>query len=379
MAIGLYIHVPFCVRKCLYCDFISYPLEEQQAEAYIKGITTEISLYKTQLSPEQQEVATIFIGGGTPTCLKPAYIEEMMKAVYQNFKVAPGVEITMEGNPGTVSLDNLRDYRSLGINRLSLGAQAFQDELLKGIGRVHLVKDIGKSVENARKAGFDNLNLDLMFALPGQTMNQWQESLQEAVGLGIEHISAYGLKIEEGTPFAKFYEEGKIQGFDEDLELGMMEKTIEYLSIHGYGHYEISNYAKPNHESRHNLIYWRNQEYLGLGPGAYSRMGNQRFSNYATINQYTESLRSGQVPVEERENLSKETQMSETIFLALRLREGLNTKTFEIRFGVKLEELFANTIEKFQKQGMLQYEGNHLKLTPRALPVANMIFAEFLI
>lgn len=379
MSIGLYIHVPFCIRKCLYCDFISYPNNDEAVAKYLQGIVQEISLYQTQLSPQQRQVETIFIGGGTPTILNTRDLEKILDAVYVNFEVISGAEITIEGNPGTVNWDSLRDIRGLGVNRISFGAQAFQDSLLASIGRIHFVQDIYDSVHMARKVGFDNINIDLMFALPGQTMGDWEESLSAAVNLDIEHISAYSLKIEEGTPLQILRDKGKLQLVDEDLELLMMERAQEILREKGYQHYEISNYAKEGYQCRHNLIYWHNQEYLGLGPGAFSRMENQRYNNYSVISDYCNKVEKGKLPIENRELLTKEMEISETVFLALRLAEGVNCDEFQKRFGVSFTDLFGNTIDKFIQQGLLKWQGDNLKLTQRGLPIANMIFSEFLL
>lgn len=379
MAIGLYIHVPFCIRKCLYCDFISYPANEEAIESYLKGIIKEISLYQTKFSPQERQIGTIFIGGGTPTILKPKQLEEIFKAIHDEFDVISGAEITIEANPGTVTRDSLKDIRSLGVNRISFGAQAFQDSLLASIGRIHFAQDIYNSINLARGVGFDNINLDLMFALPGQTMADWEASLLSAVNLDIEHVSAYSLKIEEGTPFQVMRDKGKLTIVDEELELLMMEGAQNILSEKGYQQYEISNYAKKGQQCQHNLIYWHNQEYLGLGPGAFSRIGNQRYNNFSAINDYCKDLEKGQLPIEDRELLSKEIEISDTVFLALRLAEGLNSDLFEERFRVSLVSIFGNTIDKFIQQGLLTWQGKNLKLTRKGLPIANMIFSEFLL
>lgn len=377
MSIGLYIHVPFCVRKCLYCDFTSYPVNEEDVLRYLQGLRLEMKYYGRNLSPEDKKIASIFVGGGTPTCLIPGQLSGILEEVARQFTLLPVAEITTEANPGTVSLNSLKELRAAGFNRLSLGLQATHGELLKVLGRIHNFDQAKQAMSYARTAGFNNLNLDLIFGLPRQTVAQWRQSLFEVLQLQPEHLSCYSLQLEEGTPLSRSVEEGELDACPEEWELEMYRTAIAILATAGYRHYEISNFARQGYQCRHNLNYWQNGEYLGLGPAAHSHIGGTRWGNVETIEDYSTLLQKGQRPCLETKMLSKGEQMEETAFLGLRLIEGLKLEAFRQRFGQELTEVFREPVKQLEHSGLVQLTGGFLKLTPTGLPVANRVFVEF--
>lgn len=377
MSIGLYIHVPFCVRKCNYCDFVSVPLADEQINDYLQALHQEIIHYGAALEPQDKQIASIFIGGGTPTCLKSRQLSGILAWVNSVFSILPAAEITTEANPGTVALSSLRELRAAGFNRISLGVQSTHQELLRLIGRIHSFAEAREAVEAAREAGFDNLNLDLIFGLPQQTAAQWKQSLSDILSLQPEHISCYGLQLEEGTPLTSAIERGELQACPEELELEMYQNAIETLKVAGYEHYEISNFARPGYQCQHNLIYWHNQEYLGLGPAAHSYLQQSRFSNVENNSTYVSLLQAGKPPIAETQKLTIKEQMEESVFLGLRLINGLKLKAFEQRFNAPLTEIFGTQITVLQNKGLVKIQDGYLKLTEKGLPLANQVFAEF--
>ncbi|MBE3585516.1 MAG: radical SAM family heme chaperone HemW [Thermoanaerobacter sp.] len=379
MAISLYIHVPFCLRKCRYCDFVSYVYDPEAARRYRVALLREMALYHEHLSPQERVLKTIFIGGGTPTCLPQGELVAILEGCRRYFHWSSGVEVTVEANPGTVDLSGLKALYAAGVNRLSLGVQACSEHLLKLLGRVHSFSQAVEAVRLARRAGFDNLNLDLIFALPGQSLADWRKCLEEILVLEPEHISAYALQLEEGTPLARAVASGSIPCCDEETELAMYREVINFLAGRGYEHYEISNFARPGYRCRHNLSYWQYEPYLGLGPAAHSCLRGERFYNTSSLEEYRATLSSGKLPVAGREKLSLPLMMSETVFLALRLREGLDLEKFRARFGKDIEEVFGDQIRKLKEAGLLEVCSGHLRLTPRGLPLANLVFQEFVL
>ncbi|MEW6064084.1 coproporphyrinogen III oxidase [Desulforamulus profundi] len=377
MPIGLYIHVPFCLQKCLYCDFASYPIEQGQVEQYMRGLGQEIDYYRATLAPEQKQIATIFVGGGTPTCLMSGQLAGILEQVSRVFTIVTGAEITTEANPGTVTLASLRELRAAGFNRLSLGVQSTHRELLRVIGRIHDFDQARQAVHFARAAGFENLNLDLMFGLPTQTAARWRQSVSEIVNLQPDHVSCYSLQLEEGTPLTRAVDQGRLAACPEELELEMYRIVIEILGTAGYEHYEISNFARPGYRCRHNLLYWHNQEYLGLGPAAHSHLNQSRWGNVEDIDQYVSLLQAGQRPTEEIQSLSEGEQMEETVFLGLRLIPGVNLADFRQRFGIGLTEVFGRQVRELEKKGLVELVDGYLRLTGKGLPLANQVFAEF--
>jgi oxygen-independent coproporphyrinogen-3 oxidase len=288
-----------------------------------------------------------------------------------------GCEITVEANPGTVDAAGLETLLKAGVNRLSLGVQSFNDGLLGVLGRVHNTAQALEAVRLARAAGFANLNLDFIFGIPGQTLSDWQETLAQAAALGPEHIAAYGLQLEEGTPLAQGVGRGEICACPEDLELMMYRHTVEYLNAAGYRQYEISNFARPGMECSHNLVYWLNTPYLGIGPAAHSFIGGERFSNVTALDRYSERLSRGEYPVEARERLTVEDEMAETMFLGLRLTAGVDLNLFHRRFGRRAEDVYRQEIERLIKNGLVEINGGFLRLSGKGLPLANVVFREF--
>lgn len=377
MAIGLYIHVPFCVKKCLYCDFTSYPYNPLDAQAYLKAIRREMHLYRQLLTSDERELSSLFIGGGTPTCLAVGELKDMLEEVRRVFKLLPGSEITVETNPGTIDRDGFSGLLGAGVNRLSIGVQSFQDDLLKVLGRIHDAEAAAEAVQLARAAGFKNINLDFIFGIPGQTAEDWLDTLRRGVDLFPEHIAVYGLQLEEGTPLEQAVARGKRRACPEDLELSMYRTAISLLTGCGYEHYEISNFARQGGRSRHNLKYWLNQPYLGFGAGAHSSFRGERFSNETSLERYLEKAFRGEYPVKDRELISVQTAMSESMFLGLRLIQGVNLDLFYRRFGRQAENVYGKQIARLVEQGLIEVGGGHLRLSERGLPVANRVFREF--
>ena len=383
----LYIHIPFCVRKCRYCDFLSFASDACVREKYVDQLIREIESIPEEdagqcpenaappLNLTGRTVETIFIGGGTPSLLPPSAIERILAAVRQVFRVEPDAEITMEANPGTLTPDSAAGYRNAGVSRLSLGLQSASEEELRLLGRIHTREQFLQSFRAARDAGFDNINVDLMSALPGQSEESWQETLRFVCDLEPEHISAYSLIIEEGTPFA----EKTLELPDEEEERQMYERTGEILQSYGYQQYEISNYAKSGKECQHNLGYWTRREYLGFGVGSASLFQNQRFTNlrdrsaYAAFDGKVESIR------RDLETLTVREQMEETMILGLRLIRGVSRSEFQKNFGVSVGEIYGPVLEKYSRMGLLQIKGDRIALTRAGISVSNPIMADFLL
>jgi len=373
MVAGLYVHIPFCLKKCCYCDFVSYPYDEEKARAYCAALVREIGLY----GAERLEVASVFFGGGTPTCLPARNLAAVMEEINRFFNLSREIEVTVEANPGTVDPAGLRALRAAGANRLSLGVQAGQDRLLNALGRAHTAAEAVEAVQMARAAGFDNLNIDLIFGVPGQTMNDWRQTLKLVVDFEPEHLAAYNLQIEDGTPLKRAVAQGKVTPCPEDLELAMYREAMEFFAANGFIHYEISNFARPGRESIHNLGYWLNHPYLGVGAGSHSYLGGCRFANLTDLSSYIERLGKGELPVACREAILPATERAETVFLGLRLIQGLDLQAFYQRFGRPVEEIYRNEISRLTKMGLLEYRGRFLRLTPTGLPLANEVFKAF--
>lgn len=374
---SIYIHVPFCVRKCLYCDFVSYPHSPRAEREYLAGLEREMALWAGRARNQRWTVSTVFVGGGTPTCLSAAGLGEIISLVKRFFCPAGDVEFTVEANPGTVSPTILRALRRAGVNRLSLGAQACCPAMLRTLGRMHTHQQTVEAVRWAREAGFDNLGIDLIHGVPGQTPAGWRHCLEQVVALQPEHVSAYGLQLEPGTPLHTMVEEGRLRPCSEEWQLKMYYTAIDSLENAGLRRYEISNFARPGRECRHNLVYWRNGQYLGLGPAAHSRLGMLRFSNHGTLEAYGAALLNCTLPVAECEKLKPGEEMFETVFLGLRLAAGLDLEHFRQRYGRELGEVYPGLVERLKDRGWLEESGNHLRLTRGGLAVSNAVMAEF--
>lgn len=367
----LYIHIPFCVRKCAYCDFLSAPGSEEAKASYTEALLREIEAVKT----EKREVSSIFVGGGTPSALSPSLMGDIFEKIHKSFSVAPDAEITIEANPGTLSKEKLFLYRNVGINRLSLGLQSPEAAELKSLGRIHTYEEFLESFSLAREAGFQNINVDLMCALPDQTYEGWVRNLRKVAALHPEHISAYSLIIEEGTPFAK----RKLNLPDEDTEYRMYEDTAGILSEYGYEQYEISNYAKKDLACQHNVGYWTRKEYLGLGLGAASLWGNQRFSNTSDFSLYLNNSGFPEKIRGDRDALSLEAEMSEFMFLGLRMTKGVSKAEFLEGFGVPIECVYGKVLDKYKSVGLLEETEGRIFLTRAGIHVSNGVMAEFLL
>ena len=362
--LGLYVHIPFCKSKCHYCDFCSFPHAETKMEAYCDALVKEIT--ETARVYGDRPVDTVYFGGGTPTTLPLPLISKLTKAIFGLFNVTKDAEITTECNPGTVDLDFLCALRALGFNRLSIGAQSMNDRELKLLGRIHTTRETAETVQNARRAGFDNISLDLMLGIPEQTPESLEGSLRALVALAPEHISAYGLKIEEGTPF--FAQKDTLPLPDEDTERVLYMNTVAFLARHCYARYEISNFARPGYESRHNLRYWRRQDYLGLGLAAHSCVGSRRFWNTHSLPDYL----AGKTE-DGSETVSPHDILCEKIMLAMRLDEGLDTRTL----GEDAEPYIKGLL-RFLPVGLVKKEGDRISFTSDGMYVSNAILAEVL-
>lgn len=368
----LYVHIPFCVRKCQYCDFLSGPSDEETKDRYIEALLKEI---RAAEHTEDYEIVSVFIGGGTPSALKAEAIASIMSTLQEQFFFCEDAEVTIEANPGTVDLEKLTIYRNVGINRLSLGLQSTDAEELKLLGRIHSYEEFLKSYEWAREAGFSNINIDLMFAIPGQTGEAWRQHLYQVAELNPEHISAYSLIIEEGTPFA----EQNLDLPDEDTEYQMYEDTAEILERYGYRQYEISNYAKQGYMCRHNAGYWQRREYLGFGLGASSLYGGMRFSNTRRMQEYLKESRNPDQIRKDVTVLLRNERIEEFMFLGLRMTEGISEKKFEENFDVRLMDVYGDILQKYEETGFMEHIETKWRLTRKGIHVSNHILADFLL
>ena len=377
--LGLYIHIPFCVRKCNYCDFLSFPAEETTKKRYVDALCKEIESYKEVT--KEYRLATIYFGGGTPSVLDVSLIEQILSAVQKNFTIdMAAAEVTLEVNPGTASREKLKQYRELGINRLSIGVQSAKEKELVLLGRIHSFEDAKQTVLWAREAGFENISLDLISALPGQRFEDYKENVEAILALCPEHISSYSLIVEEGTPFYSQYAEGMPKESDlpdEETDRAMYTYTKERLAAAGYERYEISNYAKPGFESRHNSSYWTGIDYIGVGLGASSLFTNARYHNETDLNKYMEAVETGQDIRLEVERLVQEEQMEEFMILGLRMMRGVSRAEFQSRFKRPMETVYGNKLKKLEKQGLLTLGGDTVALTETGIDVSNQVFVEF--
>ena len=371
----LYLHMPFCVRKCAYCDFLSFPTDQETQNLYTRRLREDIDAMGKKYG--DIPVDTIFIGGGTPSVPDSALIVGIMEHVRKAFHVAEGAEISMEANPGTVTREKLTDYRRAGINRLSFGLQSANDRELKLLGRIHTWAEFLESFNLARECGFTNINIDLMSALPGQTRESWKDTLKRVTDLNPEHISAYSLIIEDGTPFGEKYgsEEGRKLLPDEDSEREMYHETKRFLRDCGYERYEISNYAKPGRACRHNIGYWTGLPYLGLGLGASSYMDGCRFAVNSDMKQYLEEKPGMFTDVEK---LTKKDMEEEFFYVGLRMTAGVSLPEFERRFGVSAKDVYPGLMEMFVEEKAAVFQGDRFVLTDYGLDVSNYIMAQFL-
>ncbi|MDE6713809.1 MAG: radical SAM family heme chaperone HemW [Lachnospiraceae bacterium] len=412
---SIYIHIPFCIKKCGYCDFLSFPVRQygnrrtltfeggcldEVPEEYLQRLLCEIRQESSDYA--DREVDTIFVGGGTPSLLLPRQVTDLFDRVYQSYHVVSGAEITMEANPGTLSKEKLKSYRQMGVNRLSIGLQSADDGELAALGRIHRFQDFQESYELARDCGFQNINIDLMSGLPGQSVESWIRTLHTVVKFEPEHISAYGLIIEEGTLFYQRYGADGVDGKllsepdgveklpSEEDERQMYYDTGEVLGKCGYRQYEISNYAKDGYECRHNIGYWTRKEYAGFGLGAASMINNKRWKNTSDLKKYMKNVESGDGTVrgngiresagtlkEEMQVLPVQEQMEETMFLGLRMTRGVSKEEFKALYGIDMEALYGSWIYKMVAEGLL-LDGDRICLSERGRDLANYVMAGFL-
>lgn len=382
----LYIHIPFCAQKCLYCDFLSFRAPVKTYQEYTRQLVTEIRTQGTCFA--DRRVTSIFVGGGTPSILPAELMREILTAVREAFAVEPDAEITLEANPGTLTPDRVSLYREQGVNRLSLGLQSADDRELRRLGRIHSFDEFLKSYQAARLAGFDNINVDLMSALPGQTVASWRNTLRKVLMLRPEHISAYSLIIEEGTPFYDHYGgkaspvpgDGWLPLPDEDTDREIYHLTKTMLAEHGYSRYEISNYARPGRECRHNVGYWTGVDYLGLGLGASSYIGGYRYHNTENMQEYMSlDLEIPGEAAREIEEMTLNDRMEEFMFLGLRMTKGVSGSEFLERFGENMWNVYAEVLPKLLDQGLIEMEAPYVRLTDYGTDVSNVVFREMLL
>lgn len=371
--IGIYVHIPFCKRKCEYCDFISYSDKNSKIEEYIEAVKKEIELQKIK-----SEITTIYIGGGTPSYIDSKYIKEIMTEI-QKKNVSKYTETTIEVNPGTVTLEKLKDYKDVGINRLSIGLQSAQDELLKQIGRIHNFEQFLETYRMAREVGFKNINVDLMLGLPNQRIKDLKESLEKIIELQPEHISVYSLIVEDGTPIANKLESGELELPDEDLERNMYWYVKNTLELNGYKHYEISNFAKQGYESKHNMNCWNQKEYIGIGIAAHSYRDITRYSNTENLGEYIRNVKNGKL---ERNRIIHEIQKEddtkkEYMLLGLRQIDGVKISKFKEKFGDNPIYLFRNELKKLSDENLIIVDEDNIRLTNKGIDLANLVWTEF--
>lgn len=370
--IGLYIHIPFCVAKCIYCDFLSGPADYDARERYVKALCGEIENFAKE-EGRVYEVKTVFFGGGTPSVLENELMEQILSTISKNFQVKRDCEFTIECNPGTVNYDKLRLYKDFGVNRLSFGLQSADDDELKRLGRIHSFSDFLESYELALRVGFNNINVDIMSGLMNQTVESYLNTLNKVLPLKPAHISAYSLIIEEGTPLYSMYSAGNIVLPDEETERQMYYDTLRILSEYGYHRYEISNYAMKGHECRHNITYWRRGEYKGFGVGAASLLDNIRYANTTDMKEYLAGVK----PVSEI--LTVEDCMAEFAFLGLRMMKGIDTEEFYGIFNRDFYDVYGDVVAEHTSKGLLDREGSRIKLTEKGIDVSNYVFSDFLL
>ncbi|MCY0875987.1 MAG: radical SAM family heme chaperone HemW [Firmicutes bacterium] len=377
---SLYVHIPFCASKCFYCDFTSYVTGDSERDRYVQALLTEIRMVREAYFPGSGTpcLDTIFVGGGTPTMLSAKHWSQISEALHESFGIGADCEWTTEANPGSADRDLLGHLRSLGVNRVSFGAQTFNEMLLQAIGRLHSATDVLRSVKAAQQAGFERVNVDLMLGLPGQTRADVKEALAYVEKSGVTHVSAYGLKVEEGTPFGKWQKSGHLTLPDEEDEAEMYEFLRDTLSERGFVQYEISNFAQMGQEARHNLTYWRNQPYLAVGAGAHGYVHGQRYENVKGLRAYEEAVQAGRRPFAKVSVVTPEESMEDSLMLALRLREGLSRERFALWHGQALDAVFGPVIQSLTARGWLADDGERIWIPPAYYEVANEVFAAFI-
>ncbi|MDM0472177.1 radical SAM family heme chaperone HemW [Clostridium perfringens] len=374
--ISLYIHIPFCAQKCLYCDFPSFARKDHLRKAYIEALNKEIISLREKHN--NLEISTIFIGGGTPSVLEANELECLLKEVAK-LNMAKDIEYSMECNPGNLTEEKLEVMKKYGVNRISMGLQAKQDNLLKGLGRIHNYKTFKENFLLAKKVGFNNINVDLMFGLPNQSLNEWEETLREIISLEPAHISAYSLIIEEGTAFYNLYENDKLKLPTEEEERKMYHLAKKILEENGFNQYEISNYAKEGKECRHNLAYWNMDNWIGVGSAAASYINGKRIKNISSVEEYINSIKDKGEAVEEIINNSKNDNMEEFMFMGLRKINGIDENEFKNRFSMNINDVYGEILNKYIGEGLLIRESGRIFLSEKGIEISNVIMADFLL
>jgi len=372
--IGLYIHAPFCLRKCNYCAFVSYQKHEVDIPAYLRALTEELAW-----RAGGERVRSIYFGGGTPSLLSAEQIADILSTIDSLFDIEKAIEVTIEANPGTIDIVYLAEIRAAGINRLSIGVQSLNDSELTMLGRIHTASEARDSVRSARDSGFDNLNIDLIYGLPGQTIEDWQNTLEEIIEIGPEHLSLYSLSIETDTPISKAIEKKYLPCIDPDLSADQYELAEDLLAAHGYNHYEISNWARRESECYHNIGYWQNLPYLGVGVAAHSYLDGHRIANTKNMDKYLTAFEGrAQAVLESDEEISPELQLAETVILGLRLCEGVCVDDILSHFGIDLSVYYSQCIEEMVGSGLLEYCDRRIRLTRRGRLLSNEVLWRFL-
>ena len=367
-----YVHIPFCTQICYYCDFSKVFIKNQPVDSYLEHLLEEFQSY------DIQKLSTLYIGGGTPTALSASQLEVLLKGLTKNLDLSVLEELTIEANPGDLDADKIAVLKNSAVNRVSLGVQTFDDKMLKKIGRSHLEKDIYENIDRLKLAGFDNISIDLIYALPGQTMEQVKENVAKAIGLDIPHMSLYSLILENHTVFMNRMRRGKLPLPKEELEAEMFEYIIAELERAGFEHYEISNFSKPSFESRHNLMYWDNAEYYGIGAGASGYVNGVRYKNHGPIRHYLSAVEEGNARITE-EHLSQKEQMEEEMFLGLRKKSGVSMARFEEKFGRSFDGLYGEIVRDLVQQGLMQIEGDRVRMTKRGLFLGDTVAERFIL
>lgn len=372
-----YLHIPFCEHICYYCDFNKVFIEGQPVDEYIDMLIREMSFLKEEVSAHP--LSTMYIGGGTPTSLSAKQLEKLMIGIHEQLPLASGVEFTVEANPGDLTADKISVLKNYGVNRLSMGVQSFDDRLLKKIGRKHTASDVFDTMRLLDKSGLNNVSIDLIYALPGQSLESFQDSLDKALSLDLPHYSLYSLILENQTVFYNLARQGRLHLPDEDEEGDMFDLAASFMEAHGRKQYEVSNFAIPGKESQHNLVYWNNEEYYGLGAGASGYLDGVRYRNFGPIQQYMQPLKEQKRPIRDEEILTEQARMEEELFLGLRKREGVSYALFYEKFNQSLDEVFGNVIEELVAEKLLVKDTQHIALTRRGLALGNNVFQRFLL
>ena len=367
-----YVHIPFCTQICYYCDFSKVFIKNQPVDSYLEHLLEEFQSY------DIQKLRTLYIGGGTPTALSASQLEVLLKGLTKNLNLSVLEELTIEANPGDLDADKIAVLKNSAVNRVSLGVQTFDDKMLKKIGRSHLEKDIYENIDRLKLAGFDNISIDLIYALPGQTMEQVKDNVAKAIGLDIPHMSLYSLILENHTVFMNRMRRGKLPLPKEELEAEMFEYIIVELERVGFEHYEISNFSKPGFESRHNLMYWDNAEYYGIGAGASGYVNGVRYKNHGPIRHYLSAVEEGNARITE-EHLSQKEQMEEEMFLGLRKKSGVSMARFEEKFGRSFDGLYGEIVRDLVQQGLMQIDGDRVRMTKRGLFLGDTVAERFIL